>query len=234
MKKLTEWWWMIMSMIFDDRDQYTISLRWIIESYSQETPDISTDDKIKIGIPKLFNFDFPIFNESYRQHFEDQFVRHFYFNEINITSIGQWKFMLRERLNLIMPYYNKMYEIQAQKINPLIDTEMNETYTRDNTSNGTTESNGTETSNSNIINSDFPQGTMANKDYASSGTETDNSNNVKQNAKSSATGKETFSRQNSGFSSKSQQALIVEYYESLRNIDEMVFNECKDLFILLY
>ena len=45
-------------MIFDDRDQYTISLRWIVESYSQDTPDISTDQKIAIALPKIFDFNF--------------------------------------------------------------------------------------------------------------------------------------------------------------------------------
>lgn len=229
-------------MIYDDRDQYTISVRWIVESYSQETPDITTDQKIAIALPKIFNFDFPIYDESYRSTFEDKLIRHFYFHEINITSIGRWKFMLREKLNLIMPVYNKMYEAVAIKYDPLIDTQMHETYTRNNnlTSNSSTNGNVTQkdTSNNSQVYSDLPQTTLHGGDYATNSTQNEGTANSTQNAsqKANATSnnKETYEHDNTGFSSRSQQALLMEYYESLRNVDEMVFNELRELFMLIY
>lgn len=293
-------------MIYDDRDQYTISVRWIVESYSQETPDITTDQKIAIALPKIFNFDFPIYDESYRTTFEDKLIRHFYFHEINITSIGRWKFMLREKLNLIMPVYNKMYEAASKKFDPFIDTEMVENYTRKRNSNGNIQNvtnsnqvtngessnninanskgtqNGTIDSNKNQttendtngkteqINSDFPQATLAGKDYATTSTQNTNNstatetikstgketnsntndinsttteigntkNNITQDAKNDTTTAqdetESYDHTNTGFSSKSQQALLLEFYEALRNIDEMVFNELRDLFMLVF
>ena len=157
-------------MIFDDRNQYTISVRWVVESYSQETPEISTDQKIAIALPQIFNFDFPIYDESYRTEFEEKLIRHFYFHEINITSIGAWKFQLREKLNLIMPVYNKMYEAVAIKYDPLIDTQMHETYTRTNnlTSNSSTQGDVTQndTSQNQQVYSDLPQTTLHGGDYA--------------------------------------------------------------------
>lgn len=229
-------------MIYDDRDQYTISVRWIVESYSQETPDITTDQKITIALPKIFNFDFPIYDESYRTTFEDKLIRHFYFHEINITSIGRWKFMLREKLNLIMPVYNKMYEAVAIKYDPLIDTQMHETYTRNNnlTSDSSTNGNVTQkdTSNNSQVYSDLPQTTLHGGDYATNSTQNEGTANSTQNARQTANAtsnnKETYEHDNTGFSSRSQQALLMEYYESLRNVDEMVFNELRELFMLIY
>lgn len=229
-------------MIYDDRDQYTISVRWIVESYSQETPDITTDQKITIALPKIFNFDFPIYDESYRTTFEDKLIRHFYFHEINITSIGRWKFMLREKLNLIMPVYNKMYEAVSIKYDPLIDTQMHETYTRNNnlTSDSSTNGNVTQkdTSNNSQVYSDLPQTTLHGGDYATNSTQNEGTANSTQNASQTAnatsSNKETYEHDNTGFSSRSQQALLMEYYESLRNVDEMVFNELRELFMLIY
>lgn len=229
-------------MIYDDRNQYTISVRWIVESYSQETPDITTDQKIAIALPKIFNFDFPIYDESYRLTFEDKLIRHFYFHEINITSIGRWKFMLREKLNLIMPVYNKMYEAVAIKYDPLIDTQMHETYTRNNnlTSDSSTNGNVTQkdTSNNSQVYSDLPQTTLHGGDYATNSTQNEGTANSTQNASQTANAtsnnKETYEHDNTGFSSRSQQALLMEYYESLRNVDEMVFNELRELFMLIY
>lgn len=229
-------------MIYDDRDQYTISVRWIVESYSQETPDITTDQKIAIALPKIFNFDFPIYDESYRSTFEDKLIRHFYFHEINITSIGRWKFMLREKLNLIMPVYNKMYEAVEIKYDPLIDTQMHETYTRNNnlTSDSSTNGNVTQkdTSNNSQVYSDLPQTTLHGGDYATNSTQNEGTANSTQNASQTANAtsnnKETYEHDNTGFSSRSQQALLMEYYESLRNVDEIVFNELRELFMLIY
>lgn len=229
-------------MIFDDRNQYTISVRWIVESYSQETPEISTDRKIAIALPQIFNFDFPIYSESYRTEFEEKLVRHFYFHEINITSIGAWKFQLREKLNLIMPVYNKMYEAIAIKYDPLIDTQMHETYTRTNnlTSNSSTQGDVTQNdaSQNQQVYSDLPQTTLHGGDYATNSTQNEGTANSTQNARQTANAtsnnKETYKHDNTGFSSRSQQALLMEYYESLRNVDEMVFNELRELFMLIY
>lgn len=229
-------------MIFDDRDQYTISVRWIVESYSQETPEISTDRKIAIALPQIFNFDFPIYSESYRTEFEEKLVRHFYFHEINITSIGAWKFQLREKLNLIMPVYNKMYEAIAIKYDPLIDTQMHETYTRKNnlTSNSSTQGDVTQndTSQNQQVYSDLPQTTLHGGDYATNSTQNDGTASSNQKASQKANAKsdntETYEHNNTGFSSRSQQGLLMEYYESLRNVDEMIFNELRELFMLIY
>lgn len=253
-------------MIYDDRDQYTISVRWIVESYSQETPDITTDQKIAIALPKIFNFDFPIYDESYRTTFEDKLIRHFYFHEINITSIGRWKFMLREKLNLIMPVYNKMYEALAIKYDPLIDTNMHETYRRENNlksnsisstdgaQNSTTTSNsdrsGSQTGTGSNVYSDLPQTTLHGGDYATNSTQTEDTtttkdtqkdtgssnatNTINQSANATSDNVETYTHDNSGFSSRSQQELLMKYFEALRNVDEMVFNELRDLFMFIY
>ena len=229
-------------MIFDDRNQYTISLRWIVESYSQDQPGLSTDEKISIALPQIFNFNFPIYSEAYRVEFEEKFIRHFYFYEINISSIGSWKFQLRERLNLIMPVYNKMYEAVNFKYDPFIDTNMKETYTRVNslnsTANSTTNVNQNDKNENTSVFSDMPQTTLSGQDYATNSTESIGSNTAtqeaKQNNSANSNNTETYTHENTGFSSKSQQALLMEYYDALRNVDETIFNELRDLFMLIF
>ena len=150
--------------------------------------------------------------------------------------------MLREKLNLIMPVYNKMYEAVAIKYDPLIDTQMHETYTRNNnlTSDSSTNGNVTQkdTSNNSQVYSDLPQTTLHGGDYATNSTQNEGTANSTQNASQTANvtsnNKETYEHDNTGFSSRSQQALLMEYYESLRNVDEMVFNELRELFMLIY
>ena len=55
-----------------------------------------------------------------------------------------------------------------------------------------------------------------------------------QSANATSDNVETYTHDNTGFSSRSQQELLVKYYEALRNVDEMVFNELRDLFMFIY
>lgn len=76
---------------------------------------------IDSAIPDIFDFNFPIFDESYRQEFEHKILRHFYTREIGYETVGLWKLKLEDTLNLIMPYYNKLYSSTLITYNPLYD-----------------------------------------------------------------------------------------------------------------
>ena len=78
----------------------------------------------------IFDFDYPIFNESYRSTFEDLFIDHFLLDEIAHETIAQFKHRLKSKLNLIMPYYNKIYMSQELEQRILDNYEVTEIIDR--------------------------------------------------------------------------------------------------------
>lgn len=66
----------------------------------------------------VFDFEYPIFDETYKAILEKKILRYFIFNEIGDTPIPRWKLWLANRLNEIMPYYNQLYESANVKLDP--------------------------------------------------------------------------------------------------------------------
>lgn len=81
--------------------------------------------------PKIFNFNFPIFDENYRLPLEKKILKHYYTRELCEETYGLWKLRLNSRMNEIMPYYNKLYESELIKYNPLEDTDYTQSITRE-------------------------------------------------------------------------------------------------------
>ena len=110
--------------------KYTTELRFICETeagYEDSKGFNDVDSIIEAAIPKIFSFNFPIFDESYRSVLETKILRHYYTREIGLESYGLWKLKLQTKLNEIMPYYNKLYETELLKYNPLYDVNMTTT-----------------------------------------------------------------------------------------------------------
>lgn len=110
--------------------KYTTEVRFICETVSGHTDSTGFDDVdtvIADAIPKIFNFDFPIFDENYRTVLCTKILRHYYTREIGLETYGLWKLKLETKLNEIMPYYNKLYESELYKYNPLYDVNLTTT-----------------------------------------------------------------------------------------------------------
>ena len=114
--------------------RYTTELRYICESLAGLTSSQgfnSVDNVIKKALPFIFDFDFPIFDESYRVPLELKIIRHYYTREISEETFGLWKLRLESRLNEIMPYYNKLYLSETLNFNPLYDTDITTSFDKD-------------------------------------------------------------------------------------------------------
>lgn len=110
--------------------KYTTQVRFICESVSGHTDSVGFDDVdsvIEGAIPHIFDFDFPIFDENYREVIETKILRHYYTREIGLETYGLWKLKLQTKLNEIMPYYNKLYQSELYTYNPLYDVDMTTT-----------------------------------------------------------------------------------------------------------
>lgn len=111
---------------------YTTQLRFICESYANRTdkpqPQSDVDETIRLARTKLFSFDYPIFDENYREHLESKIISHFYTREIGLETVGLFKHHLKNKMREIMPYYNQMYLSEKLKFDPFMNTEMNDSH----------------------------------------------------------------------------------------------------------
>lgn len=107
--------------------KYTTEVRYICEHFSGLSESVGYNDVeqvIKNCLPKVFDFNFPIFDESYRTVLETKILRHYYTREIGLETAGLWKLKLNTKLNEIMPYYNQLYKSELIEFNPLYDVEL--------------------------------------------------------------------------------------------------------------
>ena len=128
--------------------KYTTELRYICEmeaNLSESKGYDDVDEIITLAAPKIFN-NFPIFDEAYRLPLEKKILMHYYTREISEEVVGLWKLRLAARMNEIMPYFNKLYDSELLKFNPLYDvdyrTQRENSGTSVGTNKGKTESEG--------------------------------------------------------------------------------------------
>lgn len=129
---------------------YTTEVRYICEveaGYDVNQGFSKIDEILDRAVPKIFDFEWPIFDEEYRVPLEKKILRHFYTREIGCETYGHWKLMLQNKLCEIMPYYNQLYksELLMAGVNPLNDVDYTKTGNRtdDGADTRTTESSGT-------------------------------------------------------------------------------------------
>src|SRR5690625_397853 len=111
---------------------YTMMLRTYIEKFSQFEDNLTLDEKIEIGRKKLFDFDYPFYSENYRKEFETNFINEFYMREIGFETEELFKMRLRNWLRKNMGYYNKLFESELFKYDPLTNSKMSVIHTKEN------------------------------------------------------------------------------------------------------
>lgn len=102
--------------------KYTTEVRYICETEAglQESAGAnSVDTIIANSREKIFDFNYPIYDESYRNVLETKILKHFYTREIGLETVGLWKLKLNTKMNEIMPYYNQLYKSALLEFNPL-------------------------------------------------------------------------------------------------------------------
>jgi hypothetical protein len=273
--------------------KYTTELRFVCEQLvSVETPVemLSPNKIIELAKPKIFNFNYPIFDEEYKTVLETKILKHYYTRELSHETFGLWRFKLDVKLNEIMPYFNQLYESTLLEFNPFIDTDIERTHAgkmgtvkddvgtvvektdssgtvisnNDRTSKGNTNSD----SNNNIVdlklNSQTPQGTIADLESLSYLTTADKntsnndgssnsvsnvvdnnkyndntSNNVNKNGETS--NKTTINNVDDYLESvkgkqgtQSYSSLLEKYRKTFLNIDMQIIDELSELFFNLW
>ena len=114
--------------------KYTTEVRYICENaagYNESKGFDDIDTIIEAAVPNIFNFDFPIFDPTYKNVICSKILMHYYTREIGLETVGLWKLKLRTKLNEVMPYYNQLYNSELIKFNPLYDTDLETTHIGD-------------------------------------------------------------------------------------------------------
>ena len=191
---------------------------------------------------KLFDFDYNLYDNGLKEAFEKKFIDHFYFYEIGLTPIARFKKALQIKLNDIYPYFKQLYqtELRCNDIDFMLNKDLKEQYTRELTGNSSVNQSSTSTSNDTSlnINNDTPQNKIDDLDQfmTSASKNTDNStmsSNGTNSAENSST--ETYSLVSQGNIGVTSSAELLEKWRNvLINIDQMIFEECNDLFMLIY
>lgn len=115
--------------------KYTTEVRFICETMAGYTSSVGYNDidtVLEKSWNKVFDFNFPIFDESYRKPLCQKILRHYYTHEICEETVGLWKLRLYARMLDIMPYYNKLYESALLEFDPLKDIDVTTSHKRSN------------------------------------------------------------------------------------------------------
>jgi hypothetical protein len=235
---------------------YTMQLREYIESWSEDNIDnMKTRDVIEAGRTKLFDFDYPIFDPAYKNVFETHFIRNFYMREIGFETEGLFKFYLETWLLINMPYFNKMFESELLKFDPLSNANVTDSTNR--TGKATTNNSSSTNASSNSKDDRFARNLESNQpdtrlaitandgegviEYASAIDEhnennsTSSSGKSNQSASASANSTEEYLATRSGKTGDvSYSKLLGEYRDSLLRIEKRIFDEMNELFMLVY
>lgn len=155
--------------------KYTTEVRFICENsagLSESEGADNIDSILDRCWNKVFNFDFPIFDENYRQVLCRKILKHYYTREIAHETVGRWKLAMNTKLNEIMPYYNQLYKSELLEFNPFYDAEL--TRTRDGS--GTRDTTGSTSNTSTESGTNSKTNTVTSNETSSDTSDTTESN----------------------------------------------------------
>jgi hypothetical protein len=198
----------------------------------------------------IFDFDYPFFDEAKKLVFQNRFTEHFYFREIGQKPIGKFLHYLKVTFNERLPYYNELFSLAKLEYDKISNYNITETISKVNSMNSNSESESSSTTNGGGTNSnerkflETPQGKATAIDLyltsvdRDSGTVSSNSTgNGTSSSTSTANGQETNSRNTKGNINMTPSEVLkkhIEIQNIILNAERSFFEECEDLFMLLY
>lgn len=192
--------------------KYTLQLRSYIENGGQ-----------------VFDFEYPLFDPTYKKVLEQKILDYYYFREIGLETIAQFKWYLKSKLNRIMPLYNEMY--LQNEVFKTYDPYKNKDFTIEDTRTSTSASSATVSDSSTSKFSDTPQAMNDGKDYLTSMTKGDSSGNTS----GTLTTTDEYTQHLHGHDGmKYPTDILKDLRANLINIDQMIIDELADLFMNIY
>ena len=215
-------------------------------------------------ISGVFTFDYEFYSDNVqdKETFEKLFVSHFYFREIGFETPERFKMKLQAKLNLMMPYYRQLALTEWDKVRSIeqmmesknltettehIQSIQGNSETQSNqssSSNATQNATSTNESKASNLADGVSQSTLTDGYLTASG-KTEQTDNTQ--TESSGTGSQTLTGNNeqqltekTTFTSNGDIGIqtpayaIAEWRKIIINLNQLIINECEDLFMKIY
>ena len=205
--------------------KYTMMIKDIVNDYSKDSESTKIDDKLDIARSYIFDFNYPVIDDTTKKRIEIAILKHYYFREIAFETVGIFKIKLNDRLNLIMSRYNALYEKQDLTLSPYINSYLNESGNSSGTSNTDTKNDDWQTT------SETPQGILQDLKegrYSSMAVYTDNTDNT------NSTNSNDYTRNVESLNGITYAEAFRNYFDNIISIDEELVNEFSDLFMVIW
>lgn len=203
--------------------------------YSNTKETVELRELINNGV-NIWDFEYPSYYEGdAKKAFEQKVIDHYYFRQIGQETVGRWLHYFRARIREIMPYYIDLYksvEVMNEIPDPFGNVDIVETFSQ------TTEGRGSSSSKANSDNehrfSNTPQGEINNIDkFMTEAAKDGASSSAQASASNTETVKHEYRKKgNQGVNTYAHD--MIEFRESIINVDMMIINDLADLFILVY
>lgn len=221
--------------------KYTISFYDLDKELNGTDYLTSIDDRLDKLRPHIFDFAYTKLDDTTKKRLEIAILKHYYLREFAFESVGIMKLKLNDRLNLIMPRYERLYAYQDEDIKPFINSYMEENGTNEGTNTNTTNATSNVNNSNDVINtqSDTPQGILDDLkegNYASYCTVENNTGTTTSNDNSNVNGtsNSNYTRMQQGLSGMTQAEAFRNYFDNLISIDEQIVYEMSDLFLVIW
>lgn len=245
--------------------KYTTEVRFICESKSGLSDSkgfASVDEVLNSSWDKIFTSKVSFFDESYRSVLCKKILKHYYLREIGCETVGIWLLWMNTKLEEIMPYYNKLYESELIKFNPMYDVDWSRkgnktgnesgsgSRSTSGNNSGTNTQSGTSSNTMKDLYSDTPQGALTGVESEKYLT---NARKVSDSGETGVNGSTSGSYENSESSTNkvdttedyvesvsgkqgtgSYSKLLNEFRETFLNIDMQVIEEFNEMFMELW
>ena len=187
---------------------------------------------------ELFDFDYDFYNEEHKKEFEEKFINRYMFDEIGFETVSRFKHYLKEKLNRIAPYYNQLYQTELRCLEGDIDFMLNkDLHETINVKDKNTSKSKTNAKSKTLNKESYLDNGNASLELTEGNLTGVNSSDGNGITESDMSGEneqltELISKGNIGVTSSAE--LLKQWRQVLINIDEMIIEECRDLFMLLY
>ena len=222
--------------------KYTIELRKIIEYEGRETvenyfKDYCINNYLRPNeVESILNA-----NIWSKDRLASKIVDHYYMREIGYETIGLFKHYAKIYMREIMERYLPLIYSNSINYDPLVNVDYTETFTRNITGSGESESNSTNNASGLSVNSDTPQGQISkanilNGNYASNTGASETESSITDSTSNSNNTNENYTKRikgNSGVSATAQK-MIEQYRKNIIAIDEQIIKELDKIFMGLY
>ena len=228
---------------------------WNTTQYNTTKVTIELRDVVENGV-NIWDFDYPsYYKDEQKTAFEKKVIDHYYFRQIGQETVGRFLHCFRTKVREIMPLYIEMYktvEIMNNLDNPFDNVDMVETYSGETsgsssgsqTSSGSTQDIVTNESNTKHRFSDTPQGTIDNlNNYMTEGSIDDvNASGCTDSTSEGQSSQESTNEGTNNYTltKKGNQGVItyahdmIEFRQSIIDVDMMIINDLNDLFLGTY